>query len=187
MRTKAGPGQIRSKDLIRGDGCVDCAVGRSRRDGCAAHAAKHSSLKRLGVGRIGADQVGHRTRQNIAEDSEAGPKHGFRLELPRDGCSRLQDSQRCGREQIAEMSLDGGVQRLIDIVRNGAERAAETADLIVRIQRIGIEGVAHTESPGQVRGHFPRVLRIDIKIEKVERLICVRGESLLLRWTLLQR
>src|SRR5271154_4172824 len=65
----------RGKSLIGGNDCADCAVGRSRRYGCAAHAAKHSSLKRLVVGRIGADQVGHRAWQDIAENSEAGAEH----------------------------------------------------------------------------------------------------------------
>src|SRR5580658_2020838 len=55
-------GKSRSKSLIRGKECADCAVGRSRCDGCAARTTKHSSLKRLIVGRIRADQIGHRAR-----------------------------------------------------------------------------------------------------------------------------
>ena len=31
------------------------------------------------------------------------------------------------------MSLDGPIQRLIDIMRNGTERATKTGDLIMRI------------------------------------------------------
>ena len=58
------------------------------------------------------------------------------------------------------MSLNRGVQGLIDIMRNGIERAAETGDLIVRIQGIGVEGVAHAECPGQFASHFPGVLRV---------------------------
>ena len=119
-----------------------------------------------------------RARQDIAENSEAGAEHGFRLELPRNRRSRLQNGQRRGREQIAEMSLNGGVQRLIDIMRDGTEGAAKTGDLIMRIQRIGVEGVAQTERPGQCASHFPGVLRVDIEIEKVEGLICVRRERL---------
>ena len=145
---------------------------------CAAHGAEHSSLKRLIVWRIGADQVGHSARQDIAENSEAGAEYGFRLELPRNRRSRLQNGHRCRREQIAEMSLNGCVQRLIDIMRDGTERAAKTGDLIMRIQRIGVEGVAQAERPGQCASHFPGVLRVEIEIEKVEGLICVRRERL---------
>src|ERR1035437_1775544 len=136
------------------------------------------SLKRLIVGRIRANQVGHGTRQDVAENAEPGSKYRFRLKLPRDRCSRLQNGQRCRREQIAEMSLDGGIQRLIDVMRNGTERAAKAGDLIMRIQRIGVEGIAQTERPGQGTSHFPGVLRVDIEIEKVERFICTRRESL---------
>src|SRR5271163_4971340 len=68
-------GKSRSKSLIRGNDCADCAVGRSRRYGCAAHAAEHSSLKCLVVGRIRADQIGHRAWQDIAENAEAGAEH----------------------------------------------------------------------------------------------------------------
>src|SRR5580700_1593611 len=75
------------------------------------------------------------------------------------------------------MSLNNGVQRLI-IVLDGTEGAAKTSDLFMWIQRIGIEGVAHTERPGQSASHFPGVLCIDIEIEKVERLIYVRRERL---------
>ena len=71
--------------------------------------AKQPSLKRLDVGRIGADQVGNTARQNIAENPEASSKYGFRLKLPRNRCSRLQDCDWRGGEQIAEMSLNGGI------------------------------------------------------------------------------
>jgi hypothetical protein len=86
-----------------------------------AHAAQHSSLKRLIVWRIRANQVGHGARQDVAENAEASSKYGFRLELPRNRRSRLQNGQRCGGEQIAETSLDGGVQRLIDIMGDRVE------------------------------------------------------------------
>ena len=119
-----------------------------------------------------------RARQDVAENSEASAEHGFRLELPRNRRSWLQNCQRRRREQIAEMSLDGLVQRLIDIMRDGTEGAAKTGDLIMRIQRIGIEGVAQTERPGQCASHFPGVLRVDIEIEKVEGLVWVRRECL---------
>ena len=88
-------GKSRSKSLIRGNECADCAVGRSRRDGCAAHSAKYSSLERLVVGRIRADQVGHRARQDVAENSEAGAEHGFWLKLPRNRRPRLQNRHWC--------------------------------------------------------------------------------------------
>src|SRR5271163_1380062 len=65
----------RGKSLIGGNNCAYCAVGRPRRYGGAAHASKHSSLKHLVVGRIRADQVGHRAWQDIAENSEAGAEH----------------------------------------------------------------------------------------------------------------
>ena len=76
------------------------------------------------------------------------------------------------------MGLDGLVQRLTDIMRDGIERAAKTGDLIVRIQRIGVEGVAQAERPGQFTSYFPGVLRVDIEIEKVEGLIWVRRKCL---------
>src|SRR5208337_591598 len=75
---------------------------------------------------------------------------------------------------MAKMGLDGLVQRLTDI---GTEGASETGNLTMRIQRIGVEGVAQTERPGQCASHFPGVLRVEIEIEKVEGLICVGGES----------
>src|ERR1700678_2655392 len=137
----------RGKRLIGGNDCADCAVGRFRRDGCAAHAAKHSSLKRLVVGRIRSDQVGHGARQNVAKNSEARAEYRFRFELPRNRRSRLQNSDRRRREQIAEMSLNNGVQRLI-VMRNRTEGAAKTGDLIMWIQRIGVECVAQAKRPG---------------------------------------
>ena len=89
-----------------------------------------------------------RARQDIAENPKASPEHGFWLELPRNRRSWLQNRQRCRRKQIAEMSLDGLIQRLIDIMRDGTEGTAKTGDLIMRIQRIGIKCVAQTERPG---------------------------------------
>ena len=47
-------------------------------------------------------------------------------ELPSDCGSRLEDCQRRGGKQVAEMRLNRGVQRLIDIMRNRVERAAQT-------------------------------------------------------------
>ena len=146
------------KALIRGNGRIHGAVGHSGRNGRAAHGAQQTSLKRLDVGRIGADQVSDAARQNIAENSEAGPEHGLGLELPRDRRSRLQNRQRRGGEQIAQMSLDRGVQRLIDIMRDGSERAVKTRDLVMRIEWIGIEGVAQPERPSQLAESLSRCL-----------------------------
>jgi hypothetical protein len=69
------------------------------------------------------------------------------------------------------MSLNNGVQRLIGIMRDGIESAAKAGDLIVRIQRIGVEGIAQAERLGQFASHLPGVLRVDIEIEKVEGLV----------------
>jgi hypothetical protein len=49
--------------------------------------------------------------------------------------------------------------------------------LVMRIQRIGIEGVSDTKSPRQLLGHFPCVLRIQVEIQEVERFVWRRGES----------
>src|ERR1035441_387828 len=76
------------------------------------------------------------------------------------------------------MSLNRCVQRLIGNVHDGTERTAKTGNLIMRIQRIGVEGVAQAERPRQFASHFPCVLRVDIEIEKVEGLIRIRRETL---------
>ena len=127
--------------------------------------------------RIGADHVRNAARQNIAEKAEAGPQHGMGLKLPRDGGSRLENGQWRGGEQIAQVSLDGGIQRLIDIMRDRVEGAAKTRHTVVRIQGIGIQRVPNTERPGQLGSHFPRVLRVEVEIEEVERLVGGQGES----------
>ena len=148
---------------------IDCAVRHSRRDRRSAHRAEQPSLKRLDVRRIGADQIGNAARQDVAEDSEAAPQHGFRLRTATQSPFAVEGWRAAWREQIAEISLNRGVQRLIDIMRDRIERAGETGNLIVRIQGIGVVGVAQTEGPGQLRGHSPGVLRVEIKIQKVER------------------
>ena len=86
-------------------------------------------MERFHVGRIDADQVGDAAGQDVAENSEAGAQNGVRLELPGDGGARLQNRERRGREHIAEAGLDRGVERLIDVVRDGIERAAQARDL----------------------------------------------------------
>src|ERR1700686_2684384 len=139
--------ESRAKSLICGDSCIHCTVRHSRSDGSPAHCTQQTSLEGFVVRRISANQVGHAARQNIAEDPETGSQHRFWLELPCDRCSRLPNGQRRGRKQIAEMSLDGGIQRLIHIMRDRAERTAQTRDLVVWIERIRVEGVAHAEYP----------------------------------------
>ena len=135
-----------------------------------------SALEGPDVRRIGADRVGNTARQNIAEKPEASPQHGIRLELPREGGSRLKNRQRRRGEQIAEMGLDRGVQRLIDIMGDRVEGAAKTRHAVVRIQRIGIQRVPNPKRPGKLGRHFPRVLRIEVEIEEVERLVGGQGK-----------
>ena len=71
----------------------------------------------------------------------------------------------------AETGLNGGVQWLIHIMRDGIERAAQTGDMLMRIQWIGIQCVSYPEGPGEFLGHLPSVLCVEIEIEKVERLV----------------
>ena len=73
-------------------------------------------------------------------------------------------------KDVSETGLDGGVQRLIDVVRNRSERAGKPRDCIMRIQRIRIMSGADAECPGQFRRHFPGVLRIQIQIQEIVRL-----------------
>src|SRR5258708_35419640 len=63
-------------------------------------------------------------------------------------------------------------------MRDGIERSAKTGDLFMRIQWIGVEGVAHTKCPGKLPSHFPGVLSIEIEIEEVEGLICRQWKCL---------
>ncbi len=133
--------------------------------------------KVLHVGRIDADHIGDAAGQNVAENSEAGAQHGLGFKLPCDRRSRLQDREGRRGKYVAEAGLNGGVQRLIHIVRDGIERAAQASNLLMRIERIGIERVSNAEGPRQLLGHFPCVLRIQIEIQEVERFVCRRGES----------
>ena len=61
---------------------------------------------------------------------------------------------------VAETGLNGGIQRLIHIMRDGIERAAKARDLVVRIQWVGIERISNAEGPRQLAGQLPGVLRI---------------------------
>ena len=62
------------------------------------------------------------------------------------------------------------IERLIHIVGDGIERAGQARDGVMRIQRIGIVGIADAESPGEGARQLPGVLRIKIQIEEVVRL-----------------
>src|SRR5260370_824944 len=53
-------------------------------------------------------------------------------------------------------------QGLIHIMGDGSEGAAQTSDLLMRIQRIGVQGVSYSEGPSQLPGHFPCVLHIKV-------------------------
>src|SRR5271168_1386870 len=79
---------------------------------------------------------------------------------------------------MAEMSLNGHVQRLIDIVRDGTERAAKAGDLLMRIERVGVQCVTHAEGPCQFACDFPGILHVEIEIEEVEWLVCCQRKSL---------
>ena len=80
-------------------------------------------------------------------------------------------------KRLPRPRLDGGVERLIHVVRNGVERARQPRDCIMGIQRIGIERVAQAERPGQFRRHLPGVLGVEIEVEEVERLVGAAEKS----------
>ena len=63
-------------------------------------------------------------------------------------------------------------------MRDRIERAVEAGNLIVRVQRIGIVGVAQAEGPGQRAGDLPGVLGVEVEIEKVEWLVGDVGKVL---------
>lgn len=126
---------------------------RARRSFCT-HGTKHPALKRLDVRRIGADQVGNGAWQNIAENAEAAPEHSVWFKLPSDRCSRLENCDWGRGKQVAEIRLNRGVEWLIDIMRNGAESASETAYLLIdRRHREGghLRGVRRGETAQSVR------------------------------------
>ena len=123
------------------------------------------------------DSIGDATRQNVTENSEAGAQHGLGLKLPGDRCSRLKDRQGRRGKHVTETGLNGGVQRLIYVMRYGSERPAKTSDLPMRIEWVGIERVSNSKSPSELLGHFPSVLRIHIEIQEVKGFVCKRRES----------
>src|SRR5271168_4768927 len=81
---------------------------------------------------------------------------------------------------MAEMSLNGHVQRLIDIVRDGTERAAKAGDLLMRIELVGVQCVTHAEGPCQFACDLPGILHVEIEIDEVEWIVCSQGKSLAL-------
>ena len=130
-RRKAGPAEIpKLKVLIGGHGCVNRAVGNSRRNRCAADSPEKPALEGFDVGRIDANHIGDAAGQNVAENSEAGAQHRFGFKLPCDRRSRLQDREGRRGKHVTETGLNGGVQRLIHIVRDGIERAAKASNLL---------------------------------------------------------
>ena len=138
---RAGLARILAETLIGNDRGIHRAVRYSGRNCRATRCAEKSALKRSDVRRIGADQFGNAARHDVAEDPKARAKYGIWFELPRNRRARLKDCDWRGREQIAEMSLDRRVQWLIDIMGDRIEGTCEAADLLVRIQRIGIESI----------------------------------------------
>src|SRR5271170_595303 len=75
------------------------------------------------------------------------------------------------------MGLDRRVQRLIDVMWNRSESPAQTPNLLMRIERIGIECVPDSKSPRQLLRHFPGVLRIQVEIQKIEGFVRRRRKS----------
>ncbi len=81
--------ESRTERLIRRNRCIDCAVRHSRRDRRATYRSQQTTLKCSDVGWVGSNQVGNASRQDVAEDAEAGPKNRIRFELPGDGRSAV--------------------------------------------------------------------------------------------------
>ena len=88
-------------------------------------------------------QIGNASRQKVAKKAKSGAQHRFRLKLPGDGGSWLQNRQRRGRKDVALGCLDRLVQRLVSIVRNRSKRSFEPRNLIVWVQRIRVERIPH--------------------------------------------
>src|ERR1700693_4694991 len=122
-----------AEGLICGHGCINRTVGNSRRNRCNADSAKKATLERFDVGWIDTDHISDAAGQNVTENAEASTQHGLGLKLPCDSCSRLQDRQGRRGKHVTETRLNRGVQRLIHIMRDGIERAAQTSDMLMRI------------------------------------------------------
>ncbi len=179
MRRGAGKLALRksgAETLIGGDGGADGAIRNARRDGGSSRRAEQAALERFDVGRIRADQIGNAAGQNVAEDAEASSEDGARLELPGDGGSRLEDGEGRGRKEVGEMRLNGGIERLIDVVRDGVEGASQARDLAVRVQGIRIERVADAEGPRKLGRDLPRILRVEIEIQEIKGSFALSGK-----------
>src|ERR1700688_4453281 len=125
--------KFQAEGFIRGYCCVNRTVRNSRRNRCTADGAKKAALERFDVGWIDTDHIGDAAGQNVTENAEASTQHGLGLKLPCDRCSRLQDRQGRRRKHASETGLNGGVQRLIHIMRDRIERATQTSDMLMRI------------------------------------------------------
>ena len=69
------------------------------------------------------------------------------------------------------MRIDRQIERLIYVMRDGIESAGEPRNFVVRIERIGIERISNAKRPCQLARHLPSVLRIQVEIQKIERLV----------------
>src|SRR5208283_200245 len=67
---------------------------------------------------------------------------------------------------------------MVDIMRNGIERAVETRNLVMRVQWVGVIRIAQAKRPGQRRRDSPGVLNIEIQIEEIKRFVGRRRECL---------
>ena len=88
---------------------------------------KQTALKCFDVGRIHADQIDDAARQDVAEEAEAARSTVFGANCQAIAVLGCRIASGVERKQIAEMRLNGGIQRLIHIVRDGIERAAKRA------------------------------------------------------------
>jgi hypothetical protein len=135
-------------------------------------------LEGLHIGRIHPHHVGNVTRQEITEQTEAAPEHGFRSNLPRNRSSRLQDRQWSRKEQVREVSLDRIAEWLIYIVRNSIERSPKACHLIMRTERVRIESVPDANRPCQLLRDLPCILRVKIDVQKIEWLVRIPRKRL---------
>ena len=135
-------------------------------------------MERSDVPRVDAHNVRDAAGEDVAEQPESGSEHSARRELPCDRGSRLQNRDRRGIEQFREMRLDDRVQRLIHVMRNRIEGAGEPRDFVMRTQRIRVERVANADRPRQRWLELPRILRVQIEIQEVERLVRGKRERL---------
>src|SRR6266446_1933909 len=140
---------------------IDRTVGHSRRNACAPHGSKKSALETLDVGRIDANHINNAAGQDVTEKSEPSAKDEARFKLPCDSCSGLQDREGRRRKHVTETGLDGSVQGLIHSMGDGIERAPQTGNVLMWIQRIGIQCVSYAAAPSHLPVHPPSVLRIE--------------------------